>query len=64
MELNWLEWADPRGAVTFFGVMALILLGSALKLFAGSRWDDWLDEPLGRGSIRDDWGLRRRPPAP
>ena len=62
MEINWLQWADPSGAVVYFGVMGAILLGSALKLFAGSRWDDWLSEPLGRGSIRDEWALRRRRP--
>ena len=50
-------WADPTGAVQFYAVLAAILLGCALKLFA-PRWDDWLDERSGRGSIRDWWLLR------
>ena len=56
MELvaNPFAWADPRGAVVFWGVLAVILVGAALKLFAAA-WDDWLDERWGRGSIRDWW---------
>ena len=52
------QWADPNGAAMFYGIIAVILIGSALKLF-GTRWDDWLDERWGRGSIRDNWLLRR-----
>jgi len=52
------QWADPTGAAMFYGIVAVILIGSALKLF-GTRWDDWLDERWGRGSVRDNWLLRR-----
>ena len=52
------QWADPNGAVVFYGTVVVILIGSALKLF-GTRWDDWLDERWGRGSTRDTWLLRR-----
>jgi hypothetical protein len=52
------QWADPNGAVVFYGIVAVILIGSMLKL-VGARWDDWLDERWGRGSIRDGWLLRR-----
>ena len=55
---NPFQWADPGGAVVFWGILAGILAGSALKLFAG-QWDDWLDERWGRGSIRDWWLLHR-----
>lgn len=48
------EWARPSGAVEFYTVLALILVGCALKLFTG-QWDDWLDEARGRGSIADWW---------
>jgi hypothetical protein len=51
------QWADPTGAVQFYAVLAAILIGCAVKLFAHS-WDDWLDERSGRGSIRDWWLLR------
>ena len=51
------QWADPQGAVIFWGVIALILIGSWLTL-AAHRWDDWLDEYWGRGSVRDWWRLR------
>jgi hypothetical protein len=51
-------WADPQGYVVFYGLMAVILIGAALKLF-GTRWDDWLDERWGRGSVRDWWLLHR-----
>jgi hypothetical protein len=40
--------------VQFYAVIALILVGCALKLFTG-QWDDWLDEARGRGSIADWW---------
>ena len=52
------QWADPTGAAMFYGIVAVILIGSALKLL-GTRWDDWLDERWGRGSVRDNWLLRR-----
>jgi hypothetical protein len=52
-------WADRAGALQFWGVMLVIVSGTALKLFAGARWDDWLDERWGRGSVRDRWLLRR-----
>jgi hypothetical protein len=49
-------WYDPAGAVILFGTMALILLWCVVKLIT-PRWDDWLDERWGRGSIRDTWRL-------
>ena len=52
------QWADPAGAAMFYAIVVVILIGSALKLF-GTRWDDWLDERWGRGSVRDNWLLRR-----
>jgi hypothetical protein len=52
------QWADPSGATLFYGIVTVILIGSALKLF-GTRWDDWLDERWGRGSVRDEWLLWR-----
>lgn len=58
MGLNVFDWANPQGAVEFYGIMGIILAGSIVKLF-GARWDDWLDERCGRGSIRDWWLLRR-----
>ena len=54
MIANPFEWADPAGAVQFYGILAVILFGCGIKLFAG-RWSDWLDERSGRGSIRDWW---------
>ena len=50
--------AQTEGVLIWFGIMGLILVGSMVKLF-GSQWDDWLDERLGRGSIKDFWLLRR-----
>lgn len=50
---------DPGGALLYFGAMSVILIGVAANLL-GSRWDDWLDERWGRGSIPDWWLLRRR----
>ena len=50
-------WANPGGALVFWAVVALIFVGAVAKLFAG-RWDDWLDERWGRGSVRDWWLLR------
>ena len=54
---NPFAWANPAGAVEFYAVLLVILLGCALKLFLG-QWSDWLDERWGRGSIRDWWLLR------
>jgi hypothetical protein len=39
-------------------VMAGTLFGTIMMLIGG-RWKDWLDEPRGRGSTRDDWLLDR-----
>jgi hypothetical protein len=58
MYLSPFEWADTGGAVVFYGIITVILVGSALKL-VGAHWDDWLDERWGRGSVRDNWLLRR-----
>ena len=51
------EWANAGGALVFYGTLAVILVGAGLKL-VGPRWDDWLDERWGRGSVRDWWLLR------
>jgi hypothetical protein len=56
--VNPFDWADPSGAVEFYGIFAIMLLVIAVQL-VGSRWDDWLDERCGRGSVRDVWLLRR-----
>ena len=56
--LNPFDWADPRGAFEFYGLMSLIVIAVIVQL-VGARWDDWLDERWGRGSIRDHWLLRR-----
>lgn len=48
------QWVDPSG----LAMIGLVVLGTVLLLavkIAGERWDDWLDEPRGRGSVRDDW---------
>ena len=54
------QWADVDGLWTLIAVIVGSLVLVAGKL-AGPDWDDWLDERLGRGSIRDDWPFRRRP---
>ena len=54
------QWADASGLWTLFAVMGGTLLLVAGKL-AGYRWDDWLDERIGRGSVEDDWPTRRHP---
>jgi hypothetical protein len=51
---NPMDWADPAGAVVFYAVLFWIVFGCLMKLL-GARWDDWLDEVRGRGSIRDPW---------
>jgi hypothetical protein len=56
--MNPFDWADPRGALEFYGLLSLIVLTVFVQL-VGSRWEDWLDERWGRGSIRDHWLLRR-----
>lgn len=52
------QWSDVHGFIILMIVMALTLVGTTLKLI-GSRWNDWLDEPRGRGSIPDEWLLDR-----
>jgi hypothetical protein len=52
------QWSDVHGYVVLLIVMAGTLIGTTSKLL-GARWKDWLDEPRGRGSIRDDWLLDR-----
>ena len=56
--LNPFDWADPQGAFEFYGLMGMIVVAVIVQL-VGTRWDDWLDERWGRGSIRDHWLLRR-----
>jgi hypothetical protein len=51
------QWADAGGWWLLLGVMAGTLVLVATKL-AGARWDDWLDERVGRGSVRGDWPKR------
>ena len=58
MYLDPSQWFDPWGAAEFYGLMAVILAGTLIKLFSG-HWEDWLDERWGRGSVRDNWWLRR-----
>ena len=58
MITNPFDWVSVAGAATFYGVLAAILSGCALKLFT-DRWSDWLDERAGRGSIDDPWLLTR-----
>jgi len=52
------RWADPDGAIVFWLILGLILIGCLRKL-AGAQWDDWLDERWGRGSVRDWWLLHK-----
>ncbi len=54
------QWADASGLGTIVAVASGTLLLVAVKL-AGTRWDDWLDERWGRGSISDDWPTGRHP---
>ena len=51
---DWSQWADAAGALTMYSVLTVILIGCALKLLP-PRWDDWIDERWGRGSVRDWW---------
>lgn len=51
--------ADPQGVLLWFVIMFGALIGCWLKMLASARWEDWLDERWGRGSVRDDWLLRR-----
>jgi len=53
------QWSDPHGAVICWAIVALIIVGCALRLVSG-QWSDWLDERWGRGSIRDWWLLKDR----
>jgi hypothetical protein len=52
------QWADAGGLWLLVAVMGGTLVLAATKL-AGPRWDDWLDQRIGRGSIRDDWPYDR-----
>lgn len=54
------QWADPSGLWSLAAVIIGTLVLVASKL-AGPEWDDWLDERVGRGSVRDDWPTRRHP---
>jgi hypothetical protein len=56
--LNPFDWADAGGAFEFYGLMAAIVIAVFVQLI-GTRWDDWLDERWGRGSVRDQWLLGR-----
>jgi hypothetical protein len=48
------QWANVAGLWTMLIVIAATLLLAGAKL-VGPRWDDWLDERDGRGSVRDEW---------
>jgi hypothetical protein len=50
------QWSDVHGYIVLMAVIAGTLVGTTVKL-VGHRWTDWLDEPRGRGSIRDNWLL-------
>jgi hypothetical protein len=52
------QWADAGGLWLLVAIIVGTLVLVAAKL-AGPDWDDWLDERIGRGSIRDDWPWRR-----
>ncbi len=52
------QWADATGWWWLLAASVGSLVLAAAKL-AGPRWDDWLDERVGRGSISDDWPRRR-----
>jgi hypothetical protein len=52
------QWSDVHGYLVLMAVMAGTLVGTIVMLIGG-RWKDWLDEPRGRGSIRDEWVLDR-----
>ena len=52
------QWADSDGWWLLMAAMAGTLVLVASKL-GGPRWDDWLDQRVGRGSIRDDWPFDR-----
>ena len=51
--------ADTGAQLLFLAILGVILLGCLLELFR-PQWDDWLDERVGRGGIRDDWPWVRR----
>jgi hypothetical protein len=53
------QWADPSGLWSLVAVVVGTLVLVASKV-AGTQWDDWLDERVGRGSVRDDWPSRQR----
>jgi hypothetical protein len=55
---DWSQWSDAGGALILYGVTAVIAVGCVLKLLP-PRWDDWIDERWGRGSVRDWWLLHR-----
>jgi hypothetical protein len=55
------QWSDVQGYVILVIVMGATLLGTLLMAI-GPGWKDWLDEPRGRGSIRDSWLLDRIDP--
>jgi len=54
------DWADAAGWWQLAAAAVGTLVLAASKL-VGPRWDDWLDERIGRGSVRDDWPSADRP---
>ena len=51
------QWADVSGWVIVMVFSVVTIFGMLMKLVSSAKWQDWLDEPSGRGSVRDDWGL-------
>jgi hypothetical protein len=53
------SWSDASGYWLLWSVVGITIVGALVKL-AGVRWDDWLDDRLGRGGIRDEWPFNGR----
>ena len=54
---------SPEGTLQLFALASLITLLPVVFNLVGRMfwddWDDWLDERLGRGSIKDCWPYDR-----
>lgn len=60
MEQLWdpSRWANPEGYWLLW-LVVVATVGGTLSKLAGAQWDDWLDERVGRGSVKDDWPFDR-----